>query len=66
VGTPISTLTDFEVISENPISDSIKKLGVITCDICKTARASYDVFVKGIEGVAFLKRCCDQCLKNLT
>ena len=63
---PISALTDFEVISKSHISDSITKLGVITCDICKTSSASYDVFVKGIGGVAFLKRCCDQCLSNIT
>lgn len=63
VASPVSTLTDFEVISKKPMSDSIRELQVITCDICKKARASYDVFVKGIEGVAFLKRCCDDCVR---
>jgi hypothetical protein len=66
VALPVSSLTHYEVINKTPISDSIKRLGVISCDICKTARASHDVFVKGIEGVAFLKRCCERCVKNLT
>ena len=65
VGVPVSSLTNFEVISVSPISDSIKKLDIITCDLCKTARASHDVFVQGIVEVAFLKRCCDQCIKKL-
>ena len=63
---PISSLTNYEVISTNPIPDSIRKLEVITCDICRTASASHDVFVNGIEGVAFLKRCCNACAKNFT
>lgn len=66
VAVPVSSLTDLEVISKNPISDSIRNLEVITCDICKSAGATHDVFVKGIEGVAFLKRCCDKCVKSLT
>jgi hypothetical protein len=61
---PIPALTNLEVVSISPISDSIKKLEIIKCDLCKTARASYDVFVHGIVEVAFLKRCCDQCIKK--
>ena len=62
---PVSALTNLDVISISPISDSIKKLQIITCDLCKTARASHDVFVQGIVEVAFLKRCCDHCIKKL-
>jgi hypothetical protein len=63
---PVSSLSHFELVGKSPISESIRKLEVIHCDICKTSKASYDVFVKGIEGVAFLRRYCDQCLKKLT
>jgi hypothetical protein len=60
-----SSLSDFELISNAPIPESIRKLKVIHCDICKTSGASYDVFVKGIEGVRFLRRYCGECLKKL-
>ena len=63
---PISSFSDLEIVSKTPISDSIRKLQVIHCDMCKKADASYDVFVRGIEGVAFLRRYCDNCLKNIT
>ncbi len=63
---PVSELTNLDVISISPISDLIKKLEVITCDLCKRARASHDVFVQGIVEVPFLRRCCDQCVKTLT
>jgi len=63
---PIPSFSDLEVVSKTPLSDSIRKLQVIRCDICKNADASCDVFVKGIEGVAFLKRYCDSFLKSIT
>ena len=62
---PVSILTVLEVISVGPISESIKKLKVIICDLCKIETAAHDVYVKGIEDVAFLKRCCDECVKTL-
>lgn len=62
---PVSVLTDFVVVSIAPISDSIKKLEVIMCDLCKIEGASHDIYVRGIEEVAFLKRCCDHCVKML-
>ncbi|MGI0024221.1 MAG: hypothetical protein ACREA4_03625 [Nitrososphaera sp.] len=65
MGVPISAFTHYQVVSVNPISDSIKNLKVITCDICKTAGASHDVFVQGLKDVAFLRRCCDQCVKSI-
>jgi hypothetical protein len=65
VGIPIATLSDYEVISKNLIADSVRRLEVISCDICKSAAASYDVFVKSVVGVAFLKRCCEQCVESL-
>ncbi len=65
MGVPISAFINHQTVSVNPISDSIKSLKVITCDICKTAEASHDVFVQGLKEVAFLRRCCDQCVKNI-
>lgn len=62
----ISGLDDSEVLSVNPISETIKSLGVIMCDICKQEKAAHDVFVEGPEKVAFLKRCCDKCVKMVS
>lgn len=65
VGVSVAALSDYQVLTKNPISEGIRSLGVIGCDLCKSADASYDVFVKGIVGVAFLKRCCEQCARKL-
>ena len=62
----ISGLDDSEVLSVNPISETIKSLGIIMCDICKKEKAAHDVFVEGPEKVAFLKRCCDTCVKMVS
>jgi len=51
------------VASVIPIIDKIKNLPVITCDICDTRQAEYDVYIDGvIEEIPVLKRCCDNCL----
>jgi transcription elongation factor Elf1 len=51
------------VASVIPIIDKIKNLHVITCDICDTRQAEYDVYIDGvIEEIPVLKRCCDNCL----
>lgn len=58
---------NFEVASKNEISDLIKNLGVISCDICGKEKASFDVFVKGVVAdVAILKRCCAKCAGSLS
>ncbi len=45
------------------IADKIKNLHTITCDLCNTRRATYDVFIDGvIKGIPTLKRCCDNCI----
>lgn len=55
-----------EVASINPIPDNIKNLGVISCDLCGTEKASYDAFISGIvTDVPVLKRCCDKCARSL-
>jgi len=49
-----------------PIADKIKNLHIITCDLCNTRRATYDVFINGvIKGIPILKRCCDNCKVNM-
>jgi hypothetical protein len=54
------------VASVMPIIDKIKNLHVITCDICDTREAEYDVFIDGvIEEVPVLKRCCHDCLNSI-
>jgi hypothetical protein len=65
MGITISGFDDTTVLSIMPISESIKELGVIKCDICKKAIASYDLFMKGIREFPFLKRCCEQCAKSV-
>jgi hypothetical protein len=56
---------DGPILDVKSISESIKSLGVITCDVCKKSSAGHDVFVPGVGEVAFLRRCCDQCLNRL-
>jgi hypothetical protein len=56
-----------ELLSLSPIPDRIKDLGVISCDLCGTEKASFDAFIKGmVAGVPVLKRCCDGCAKSLS
>lgn len=62
----ISGLDSSEVLSVNPISETIKALGVIMCDICKQEKAAHDVFIEGPDKIAFLKRCCDACVKTVS
>lgn len=55
-----------DIASKTQISELIKNLGVISCDLCGKEKASYDVFVRGIVAdVAILKRCCDKCASSL-
>lgn len=56
-----------KVVSISPISDQIKRLEVISCDVCNVGRASFDVFVDGvISDVTILKRCCDKCVSTFS
>lgn len=61
----VSGFDEKTVLSMMPISESIRVLGIIKCDICKKASASYDVFMGGTHEFPFLKRCCEQCAKSL-
>ena len=63
MGITVSGFDDATVLSMMPMSESIKELGVIKCDICKKAIASYDLFMKGTPEFPFLKRCCEECAK---
>jgi len=50
-----------------PISDIIKNLEAISCDVCQGRLASYDVYVNsGIANVSFLKRFCSDCIQKIT
>lgn len=62
----ISGFEETSVQSVKAIAESIRGLGIITCDVCKTAKASHDVFVQGTGEVAFLRRCCEQCVKSFS
>jgi hypothetical protein len=54
------------VASVMSIIDKIKNLHIITCDLCHTGEAEYDVFIDGvIEEIPVLKRCCDNCLDSI-
>jgi hypothetical protein len=57
----------FQVVSISPISEKVKQLQVISCDVCSVGRASFDVFIDGIiSEVTILKRCCDKCVKSFS
>jgi hypothetical protein len=49
-----------------PISDIIKALEVISCDLCEGKLASYDVYMESdIANVSFLKRYCSDCIQKV-
>jgi hypothetical protein len=55
------------VVKVESISEVIKNLGAIACDLCKGKLASYDVYMDGgIAKVPFLKRYCSDCIQNVT
>lgn len=54
-----------QVVRISPISEQVRQLQVISCDLCGVGKASFDVFIDGIiNEVAVLKRCCDKCVKS--
>jgi hypothetical protein len=58
--------TNVRVVRVQPLSDKIKNLQIISCDVCGGGKASYDVFIEGIiTGIPFLKRYCESCLMPL-
>lgn len=58
--------TNLDVLKMSPISEQVKRLQVISCDMCGSQKASFDVYVRGvIKGVPALKRCCDSCASAL-
>jgi hypothetical protein len=60
---PLMDATDIRVVRVQPLSDKIKNLQIISCDVCSREKASYDVFMEGIiTGIPFLKRYCESCL----
>ncbi|HKU48592.1 MAG TPA: hypothetical protein VJP79_01455 [Nitrososphaera sp.] len=55
-----------KVVRISPISEQVKRLGVITCDFCP-GMASFDVYLEGvISEVNVLKRYCEECIKGVT
>lgn len=67
MATTFVSFPDARAVSISPISDQVKRLKVISCDLCDTGMASYDVFIDGIiTKVNVLKRCCDQCVKSFS
>jgi hypothetical protein len=57
----------FEVVRVSPISEQVKRLQVISCDMCNVGMASFDVFIDGvISDVTVLKRCCDMGVKSFS
>jgi hypothetical protein len=57
----------FQVVSVSPIPEQVRRLQVISCDMCNEGKASFDVFIDGaISEVAVLKRCCDRCVKSFS
>jgi hypothetical protein len=58
--------TNIHITSIQPLSEKIKNLQIISCDICNGRKASYDVFIEGIiSGIVFLKRYCESCVKTI-
>ncbi|AIF82940.1 hypothetical protein NTE_00864 [Candidatus Nitrososphaera evergladensis SR1] len=58
----LASTTKLEVLKISLISEQVARLQVISCDLCGSQKASFDVYVKGaVEGVPALKRCCDSC-----
>jgi hypothetical protein len=67
VATTLAPDSGFQVVSISPISEKVKRLQVISCDVCSVGRASFDVFIDGvISEVTILKRCCDRCVKSFS
>lgn len=63
----VLSTTNLDVLKVSPISEQVKRLQVISCDLCGSQKASFDVYVKGaVEGVPALKRCCDSCASALS
>jgi hypothetical protein len=57
----------FKVVNVSPISEQVRRLQVISCDVCNVGKASFDVFIDGIiNEVTILKRCCDKCVKSFS
>jgi hypothetical protein len=57
----------FQVVSVSPIPEQVRRLQVISCDVCSEGKASFDVFIEGVVSeVAVLKRCCDRCVKSFS
>lgn len=57
----------FQVVSVSPIPEQVRRLQVISCDVCNEGKASFDVFISGVvSDVAVLKRCCDRCVKSFS
>jgi len=57
----------FQVVSVSPISEKVKRLQVISCDVCTVGKASFDVFIDGvISEVTVLKRCCEKCITSFS
>jgi hypothetical protein len=59
--------TTIPIVRVQPLSDKIKNLQIISCDMCNGEKASYDVFMKDTpSGITFLKRYCESCIKTIS
>lgn len=66
VFTPSAGAVNTHISKIQPLSEKIKNLQIISCDICNGRKASYDVFIEGIiSGITFLKRYCESCVKTI-
>jgi hypothetical protein len=58
--------TSLGVKITNPVKGQQVSIHIITCDLCNTREAEYDVFIDGvIEEIPVSKRCCDNCLDSI-
>ena len=66
VAATLRSQSNTKAIRVEGISNVVKSLGAITCDLCEEKLASYDVYVdSNIANVSFLKRYCSKCLQTI-
>lgn len=66
VATTQRSQSNTNAIRVEGISNVVKSLGAITCDLCEEKLASYDVYIdSNIANVSFLKRYCSKCLQTI-
>jgi hypothetical protein len=67
VAATLRSQSNTKAVRVEPISNVVKSLGAITCDLCEGKLASYDVYIEsGIANVSFLKRYCSKCVQMIS